>query len=224
LALRGTLDTFGLQDVLRLLATTGKTGRLRVDGDQGQGSIWLRDGAVLTALSDRAESAPPDEVLADLLRYEMGDFSFDAAFDGADQPTNGSEPHDIEQLLTSASRLLDEWNNLLGVVPSLDHRVGLVEVIPDDEEVTIDARRWEIITALGPGCTAGELATSLELTELDVLRTVHDLVELGIVEVSAPGGSEPREPREPRGPIERPAPSAPPARSTRLAPLPPRRR
>jgi hypothetical protein len=218
LALRGTLDTFGLPDVLRLLATTGKTGRLRVDGDQGQGSVWLRDGAVLTALSDRAESAPPDEVLADLLRYEMGDFSFDAAFDGADQPMNGSEngsePHDIEQLLTSASRLLDEWNELLGIVPSLDHRVGLVEAIPDDEEVTIDSRRWEIITALGPGCTAGELATSLELTELDVLRTVHDLVELGIVEVSPPGGSERLEP------------AAPPARSSRPAPtpVPPRRR
>jgi uncharacterized protein DUF4388 len=216
LALRGTLDTFGLQDVLRLLATTGKTGRLRVDGDQGQGSIWLRDGAVLTALSDRAESAPPDEVLADLLRYEMGDFSFDAAFDGSDQATNGSEPHDIEQLLSSASRLLDEWNNLLGVVPSLDHRVGLVEAIPDDEEVTIDARRWEIITALGPGCTAGELATSLELTELDVLRTVHDLVQLGIVEVSPPGGHDELERREP---------PVPAARSSRLTPpLPPRRR
>jgi hypothetical protein len=211
LALRGTLDTFGLPDVLRLLATTGKTGRLRVDGDQGQGSVWLRDGAVLTALTDRAESAPPDEALADLLRYEMGDFSFDAAFDGADQPMNGSEPHDIEQLLSSASRLLDEWNELLGIVPSLDHRVGLVDAIPDDEEVTIDSRRWEIITALGPGCTAGELATSLELTELDVLRTVHDLVELGIVQVSPPGGSEP---------------VGPPTRSARPAPtpVPPRRR
>ena len=215
MALRGTLDTFGLPDVLRLLATTGKTGRLRVDGDHGRGSIWLRDGAVLTALTDRAESAPPDEALADLLRYQMGDFSFDAAFDGADQHVNGSEPHDIEQLLSSASRLLDEWNDLLGVVPSLDHRVGLVEAIPDDEEVTIDARRWEVITALGPGCTAGELATSLELTELDVLRTVHDLVEMGIVEVTAPGDSEPDEP---------PEPAAPRARSPRPAPLPPRRR
>ena len=219
MALRGTLDTFGLPDVLRLLATTGKTGRLRVDGEQGRGSVWLRDGAVLTALTDRAESAPPDEALADLLRYEMGDFSFDTAFDGADQPTNGSEPHDIEQLLSSASRLLDEWNDLLGVVPSLDHRVGLVDAIPDDEEVTIDARRWEIITALGPGCTAGELASSLDLTELDVLRTVHDLVQMGIVEVSPPDGSEPL---EPPGPGRTASASA---RSARLAPpLPPRRR
>jgi Domain of unknown function (DUF4388) len=190
LALRGTLDTFGLPDVLRLLATTGKTGRLQVEGDHGQGSIWLQDGAVLTALTDRAESAPADEALADLLRSEMGDFSFDAAFDDAEQPVNGSEPHDIEQLLSSATRLLDEWNELLGIVPSLEHKVGLVETIPDDEEVTIDARRWEVITVLGPGCTAGELASALELTELDVLRTVHGLVELGIVEVSPPSRPE----------------------------------
>jgi hypothetical protein len=186
LALRGTLDTFGLPDVLRLLATTGKTGRLQVDGDQGQGSVWLRDGAVLTALTDRAESAPPDEALADLLRYEMGDFAFDAAFDASDGSVNGAEPHDLEQLLSSASRLLDEWNELLAVVPSLDHRVSLVEALPEDEEVTLDTHRWSIITTLGPGCTAGELASALDLTELDVLRTVHDLVELGIAEVSSP--------------------------------------
>jgi hypothetical protein len=201
LALRGTLDTFGLPDVLRLLATTGKTGWLRVDGDQGQGSIWLRDGAVLTALTDRAGSAPPDEALADLLRYEMGDFSFDAQFDDTDEAANGHEPQDIEQLLSSAGRLLDEWNDLLGIVPSLDHRVGLVGTLPDDEEVTIDTRRWEVITAMGPGCTVGELASSLELTELDVLRAVHDLVELGIVQVSPPERSarRPPPPRRTRG-------------------------
>jgi Domain of unknown function (DUF4388) len=183
LALRGTLDTFGLPDVLRLLASTGKTGRLHVDGDLGQGSIWLRDGAVLTALTDRAESGPPDEALADLLRYRMGDFAFDAA----DQPVSGAEPHDIEQLLSSATQLLDEWNRLLSVVPSLDHRVELVENLPRNGEVKIDDRTWSVITAVGPGCTAGELAAALGLTELDVLRTVRDLVELGIVEVSPPG-------------------------------------
>jgi hypothetical protein len=186
LALRGTLDTFGLPDVLRLLATTGKTGRLQVDGDHGQGSIWLRDGAVLNALTDRSGSAPPDEALADLLRYEMGDFAFDAAFDGAEQPVDGAEPHEIEQLLSSATRLLDEWNELLSVVPSLDHRVGLIEALPDDREITLDAKRWTAITALGPGCTAAELGSALDLTELDVLRTVHELVELGIVTVSPP--------------------------------------
>lgn len=186
MALRGTLDTFRLPDVLRLLATTGKTGRLHVDGDQGQGSIWLRDGAVLNALTDRSGSAPPDEALADLLRYEMGAFAFDATFDGAEQPVDGAEPHDIEQLLSSATRLLDEWNELLSVVPSLDHRVELVEALPRDQEVTLDGRRWTAITALGPGCTAAELGGALGLTELDLLRTVHDLVELGIVTVAPP--------------------------------------
>lgn len=182
MALRGTLDTFGLTDVLRLLATTGKTGRLHIDGDHGQGSVWLRDGAVLTALTDRATSAPPDEALADLLRYQVGDF----AFDTDDRPVNGARPHDIEQLLSSASRLLDEWNELLAVVPSLDHWVGLVAALPEESEVTIDGRRWSLITAVGPGCTVRELGVALGLTELDVLRAVHELVELGVAQVSPP--------------------------------------
>ncbi|HEY8527530.1 MAG TPA: DUF4388 domain-containing protein [Acidimicrobiales bacterium] len=201
MALRGTLDTFGLPDVLRLLASTGKTGRLHVDGDSGQGSIWLRGGAVTSALSDRSGAGPPDEALADLLRYEMGAFAFDADYDGPEQEVNGSEPRDIEQLLASASRLLDEWNDHLTVVPSLDHRVALVDRLPDDHEVTLDARRWTAITALGPGCTAGELAGALGLTELDVLRVIHDLVDLGIVTVSPPGGA-------PSRPTDRPVLSA----------------
>lgn len=182
MALRGTLDTFGLPDVLRLLASTGKTGRLQIDGDRGQGSVLLRDGAVLTALSDRAESAPPDEALADLLRYEMGAFAFDAM----DQPVNGDQPHEIENLLSNATRLLDEWNRLLSVVPSLDHEVALVPRLAQDAPVTIDNRRWATITAIGAGCTAGDLAATLELTELDVLRTVHELVEMGVAEVASP--------------------------------------
>ena len=49
MALQGTLDTFALPDVLRLLASTRKTGRLRITADRGSGSIWLDGGSVVAA-------------------------------------------------------------------------------------------------------------------------------------------------------------------------------
>ena len=79
LALQGTLDTFSLPDVLKLLATTSKTGRLRIDGDRGQGSVWMREGRVVDADADRSvDGAPTDEVVFELLRFGSGSFAFDA--------------------------------------------------------------------------------------------------------------------------------------------------
>ena len=53
MALQGTLEAFGVPDVLQLLAATRKTGRLGIEGDGGRGEVWLRDGLATAASSDR---------------------------------------------------------------------------------------------------------------------------------------------------------------------------
>ena len=63
MALQGTLDTFALADVLRLLAATTKTGRLQIDGDRGVGSIWLVDGAVVAGVVDLHHPAGSDGIV-----------------------------------------------------------------------------------------------------------------------------------------------------------------
>ena len=78
MALQGTLDTFGLPDVLRLLAGTRKSGRLRVTGDRATGNVWLDGGGVVAG---SANSLPPQAelsmVLFDLLRCRGGSFVFE---------------------------------------------------------------------------------------------------------------------------------------------------
>jgi hypothetical protein len=201
LALQGTLDTFSLPDVLRLLATTAKSGRLRIEGDRGQGSIWLHQGKVVDAAADRAmDGTPPDEVTFELLRFEHGSF----AFDTDDRASDASSPHDVEDLLRKAHGLLSEWGELEAVVPSLAHQVTLSSDLSADE-VTIDADHWRTVVAVASGRTVGEMATTLELTELAVSRAVRDLVELGVAEVGPPdpGAAPPR-----LEPVERPRRSA----------------
>ena len=115
MALQGSLDTFALPDVLRLLATTAKTGRLRIEGDRGNGSVWLRDGTVMAASADRAtEDAPAEEVLFELLRFDEGSF----AFDMDELSPNGEQPEDVEILLRNAGSLLSEWNELVAILLS----------------------------------------------------------------------------------------------------------
>ena len=182
LALQGTLDTFSLPDVLKLLATTSKTGRLRIDGDRGQGSVWMREGKVVDADADRSvDGAPTDEVVFELLRFGSGSFAFDA-----DKHTpNAEHPDEVDDLLRRANALLSEWTELEAVVPSLDHRVSLTSELSSDE-VTIDADRWRSLVAVAGGRSVGEVASSLGLSELNVSRAVRDLVELGVADVDSP--------------------------------------
>jgi hypothetical protein len=60
--LEGSLDAFGLPDVVSLLASTGKSGALclrRVDaaGSPVEGVVWFRDGRVSAASSDRSRAS-----------------------------------------------------------------------------------------------------------------------------------------------------------------------
>ena len=200
MALQGTLDTFSLPDVLRLLATTSKSGRLRIEGDRGRGSVWLADGGIVDADADRViEGTPTDEVIFELLRFDSGQF----AFDGDDTATAGGDPEEVEAVLRRASSLLSEWTELENVVPSLEHEVCLASDLSADE-VTIDADRWRSLVAVASGRTVGELATSLGLTELGVSRAVRELVDLGVADVEAPGTSD-----RPQAPADARRPSVP---------------
>lgn len=52
MALRGNLRDFSLPDVFQLVQLSGKTGILRIAGDDAEGSIWFREGEVFFAQSN----------------------------------------------------------------------------------------------------------------------------------------------------------------------------
>ncbi len=128
MALQGTLDTFALPDVLRLLAPTRKTGRpLLVRGDRGDGSVWVDGGSVVgSSATGLRRDASAGQVLFELLRYSDGSFTFEAE-------SVCPEPHapgEVEPLLVDAEHLLGEWKDIAAVVPSLDGWVSLAPTLP----------------------------------------------------------------------------------------------
>ena len=186
MALQGTLETFALPDVLRLLASTNKTGRLQLSGSHGSGSVWLTDGEIVACEATHEPLASgAGEVVFELLRFKDGEFVFDADAMATD-PGPGAE---VEATLSEAEAMLEEWKAIEAVVPSLAGWVALAEDLPGDE-VTIAADRWQQIVAIGGGVTVGGLGTRLALGELPISRTVKELIELGLVSIGeAPDGS-----------------------------------
>ena len=182
MALQGTLDTFALPDVLRLLASTNKSGCLHVTGSRGAGDVWFHGGGIVAA--DTAAALPtsePVEVLCELLRNVDGHFSFEA--DAVREDAAEAAPAEIEPLLVEAEQLVAEWAEIEQVVPSMDAWVNLVEDLPK-AKVSVDAATWKVIIAVGGGSTVRDVGTWMGLGELAVSRGVRDLVRLGLAEIS----------------------------------------
>lgn len=200
MALQGTLETFSVPEVLRLLANTRKTGLLALDGDRGVGNVWLRDGSIIGVQSDHERSGDVDASLFDLLRFGTGDFVFEP--DAAPDET-GADEIDVEAALGRAESLLAEWRDLESVVPSLRVGVRLVQELSGDS-VTITSEQWRSLAAVGGGTSAAGLGQRLELGELDTCRRIRDLVDASLVEIT----DDAPEPEAP-APVTREAVSAP---------------
>lgn len=203
-ALQGTLDTFALPDVLRLLAATKKTGRVHVTGPRGTGSVWVDDGAVGAIDAPNAPHATePVDALFELLRFDQGSFTFDGeAAAGATQ-----ELVDVEVLLGAAESLLVEWREIESVVPSMDAWVTLRRELVAPT-VTVDRAQWVTVVAVGSGSTVRGISDDLRLAELPVSRAVRDLVELGLVTIDLVAPAKHRSSRDADAPGGPPTPAA----------------
>lgn len=187
MALQGTIETFALPDVMRLLASTKKTGRLRLSGSRGTGSVWVADGRLVAGEVSAAPHAQrPAEVVFELLRFGDGEFEFDA-----DQlPDHVGEPADVDGVIDEAEAMVHEWRAIEAVVPSAAAWVSLRGELPADE-VPVDRDRWRLIVAIGHGATVEDLAGSLDLGEMPASRQVKSLVDVGLADVrpEAPEGA-----------------------------------
>lgn len=178
MALSGTLETFSLPDVLRLLSSTKKTGLLALDGDRGRGRVWVRDGAIVAADADRAVEDAIEGVAFELLRFVDARFDFDSRA----EPAAEREPRTVEDVLAEAEARLVEWREIETVVPSLDVWVHMVAEL--DDERTIAPTQWRVLAQVGTGASGHALAERLEQGEYDVCRQLRDLVEGGLVELA----------------------------------------
>lgn len=179
MALQGTLDTFELPDVLRLLESTSKSGRLRVNGSSTDGSLWVDDGMIIASYSS-SQVADGDHVgvLFELLRLHDGQFLFVAE----DKPEEIKSPVTVGDLVTQAERHLEEWREIEEIVPSTDAWVRLVPEL-SSSTVTLEAESWRLVVAIGPGTTVASLGAHLGLSQVPVSRMVKDLVEKKLAEV-----------------------------------------
>ena len=179
MALQGDLDSFALPDVLRLLAGTGKTGRLAIDASDTVGELWVLDGDLVGGeVACAPHASRPADVVFELIRLEGGAF----VFEDGERLVDSTERSRVTDAIEEAQRLLAEWAEVKTVVPTIHATVRLVTEI-DGEDVTVAAGQWRVLAAIGDDTTVRRLGDHFELTDLVVSRHVKDLVENGLVEL-----------------------------------------
>ena len=185
MTLQGSIDSFPLADVLRLLGSTNKSGELVLDGDRGTASMWLDDGGVVAGVTSLVSATPGGgtlgAVLFDMLRYEQGSFTFDAASMCADP----IPPVSVDELLEQGERDMAEWHAISEVIPRITCELELVAELVD-REVIVDRRLWSGIVAIGGGASVDAMAGRLSLSDLPAMRLAADLITAGLVLVSMP--------------------------------------
>jgi hypothetical protein len=179
-ALQGTIDSFAVGDVLRLLANASKTGRLVVNGERGSVSMWLNDGDMVGGQTSSDPGAVDlVDICFDVLRYEGGSFIFES---DAHCP-NPQPPAPVGAVLEQAEAFLSEWRDIVSVVPSMAAWVTLADELPHPE-VVVDQACWTSIIAVGSGATVTQLCEQLGLAELPASRLVRALVHAGFITVA----------------------------------------
>ena len=179
MSLQGSFETIALRDVMALLASSSKSGELRVVGGHIEGRLWMHDGRLVG--SKVGKSRDHVDAIFDLLRLPEGNFVFK---DGVEAPEPG-EPTAVEPVMREAEERLREWQDIQAVVPSLEHRVRL---IPDltTPEVTLSAHEWHLVMAVALAASVRGVLEELGLTQFEGCRGIRRLVDAGLVIVESP--------------------------------------
>lgn len=198
MALQGTVESFPVIEVVRLLADGGHTGRLSVDGDRGSAVLWVADGSLLGGALGGAPQLDPVRLVTEALRSRTGVFSFDVLPAGTDADS-GMAPAPLSEVLVEAEARLAEWAAIERVIPTVAHRLRLSSALPV-ESVTLDRQQWALVVSAAHLPELRESATELGMDELTACRLATRMVEMGLLVVEGPAGGTRQVPAQPDDP------------------------
>jgi hypothetical protein len=178
-SLQGSFETIALRDVMALLASSSKSGELRVVGGHVEGRLWFEAGQLVASKVGKTHDHV--DAMFELLRLTEGNFVFK---DGVEAPAH-EDSTPVEPVVHEAEERLKEWQDIEQVVPSLEHRVRLIADLPTPE-VTLSSEEWRLVMAIALAATVRGALEEVGLSQFEGCRGIRRLVEAGLVFVDPP--------------------------------------
>ncbi|MFW6050701.1 MAG: DUF4388 domain-containing protein [Myxococcota bacterium] len=178
--LKGDLAQVALFDLLQVFGANRRTGKLHVQGAQGAGDVWVRDGQIVDAAYGAVAG---EKALYRILTLTEGRFVFvpDAA------PPRVRIAAVTDQLLMEAVRQADEMGRLREELPPGTARVRL-----QGEPDTVPEAARHVLGHLDGDATLEDLLDRVPVPDLHVLEGVRHLLEEGALRVLDTDGPAPR--------------------------------
>lgn len=174
-AMSGSLEDIPLTDVLQWLATSRKSGVLRVKGKR-EGQLRLVNGLVCGAKLEGLKIRSPERALLNMMSWSDGMFELT---NGEDETTDDNEqPLSLEHVLMESARIQDEMQKIADSSPLPVDGVYLrfPEETPWSEQPAevLDTLQ-EVVQANAAGHTWDDL---LCVSEQDPLRMTQSVIEV----------------------------------------------
>ena len=176
MSLIGTLEDVRIADVLRVFATSRKSGVLTVADAGRQMLLRFQRGVVVHASTGRLLG---DEAVIDLFGWKHGQLAF--VPDERSVPSNVTR--DVDALIVEGLRSGETFHRMNELVSS-DHVVFRLGPGPADPSLRhpMGVTEWRVVRLLDGARGVGELVEQTGMPRGEVVRILFELTEAGFLE------------------------------------------
>jgi hypothetical protein len=175
-SMTGSLQDIPLADVLQWLATSRKTGMLKVQGAR-DGALYLRDGRVYYASIEGSADLPPHKALLRMISWQGGTFELDSA---AKTEVPSEISASLEHVLMEAARLQDELAHLAEQETVPREKVSLV-LPPPRPWRDLTPPQLDLVQVLAEGRSWPAVLDALSDDDVTLTKRAIDLRNAGLV-------------------------------------------
>jgi len=153
------------------------------EGERGRrlGQILIDDGYITDKVLEVFVSEQIQETIFDLMRWDEGDFDFEATPEIADEDIGLAVS--LENVVMEGSRRLEEWTRIRKKIPSMDV-VFKMATAPGEGtfEISLKPMEWNLLLLVDGTRSVAELAYATSRTDFEVARIIYGLFSAGLLE------------------------------------------
>lgn len=145
------------------------------------GQILIDEGYITEKVLETFVSEQIQDTIFDLMRWDEGDFDFEAMPEVVDEDIGLSVS--IENVVMEGARRLEEWTRIKKKIPSMDV-VFKMATAPGEGtfEISLKPIEWQLLLLVDGTRSVAELATETSRTDFEVARIVYGLFSAGLLE------------------------------------------
>ncbi|NVB37963.1 DUF4388 domain-containing protein [Pseudenhygromyxa sp. WMMC2535] len=177
-SMSGSIQDIPLADVLQWLATSRKTGTLRVRG-RSVGELFLRQGTIYYARIEGSEGLAAEKALLRMMGWTEGTFELDNMTVDLEEGEELSVS--LEHILMEAARVQDELAHLAARNKIPEERIGLV-FPPKKAWRELGEDELDLIQAVAEGLDWTTILNRLPGDDVSVTQTAVKLHKAGVVD------------------------------------------